>query len=239
VAAREEFLSWLSEVPEPHNIDLDRRLKSQLNHPHFSARLELFSHHHFVSNDWNATIHPDLPDTSNHPDFLMEAQGDRFLIECKSVFDQIEVAQQDQRLHQLAEQVSKKLGVTILLHPLEDLPQSLPATRIRQEIESRVQVISEVQEIDIVGEHRGERFSLRAVTLPEAPIGEPAGGVEGLMSPVQIINNSQRLREQLQEKASKYGELQSPFMIAVSAEIESPSPFVAVWVRRSGPLGLS
>lgn len=223
VAAREEFLAWLSEVPEPHNIDLGRRLKSQLNHPHFSARLELFSHHHFVSDEWNVTIHPDLPDTPNHPDFLMKRQEDHFLLECKSVFDQTKVAQQDQRLRQLAEQVSRKLGVTILLHPLEDLPQNLPATRIRREIENRVQEIGEVQEIDILGEHRGERFGLRAVALPEAPSGEPTGGVEGLMSPVQTIKNSQRLRDQLQEKAGKYGELQSPFMIAVSAETKFPT----------------
>ena len=34
VAAREEFLAWLGEVPNPHRVDLDARLRSELDHAH-------------------------------------------------------------------------------------------------------------------------------------------------------------------------------------------------------------
>ena len=69
VGAREEFLAWVAEVPQPHRLDLDQRLKSKLDHAHFSARLELFVHHYHASNGWNVQIHHQLAYSDKHPDF--------------------------------------------------------------------------------------------------------------------------------------------------------------------------
>ena len=160
VAARTEFLTWLDEIPEPHRTDLSRRLKGKIDHPHFSARLELFMHHYFAANGWPIQIHPDVPDTENHPDFLVEYENNQFLVECRSVMDQQPVAQQDQRLRQLADEISQKLSVPVMLQPLEDLPPNLPATQIRHEISRRIHKDSEIQEIDIKGEHQNTRYGL-------------------------------------------------------------------------------
>ena len=223
VAARTEFLTWLDEIPEPHRTDLSRRLKGKIDHPHFSARLELFMHHYFAANGWPIQIHPDVPDTENHPDFLVEYENNQFLVECRSVMDQQPVAQQDQRLRQLADEITQKLSVPAMLQPLEDLPPNLPATQIRHEISRRIHKDSEIQEIDIKGEHQNTRYGLRAIVFNSAPNNDLPLGVEGVISQIQTVTVGQRVREAIQEKAGKYGELHLPFLVAVSVETNLPA----------------
>jgi hypothetical protein len=140
VAVREEYLAWLAEVPEPHRIDLEHRLKSELDHAHLSACLELFVHHYFVTNGWEMHVHPPLSGSEHHPDFLAEREGTRFIVECKTFLDQPSVGQQEQLLRQLATELSRKLNVAVILEPLADLPPSLPpASHIQKEIEQQLQ----------------------------------------------------------------------------------------------------
>ncbi len=75
VAAREEFLSWLSKVPEPHRASWKQRLESELDHPHYSVRLELYLHHYFESSGWSIDIEPDMPGSPNKPDFKVVRGG--------------------------------------------------------------------------------------------------------------------------------------------------------------------
>lgn len=223
VAAREEFLKWLTEVPEPHRTDLHRRLKSRLDHAHFSARLELFIHHYFTAQDWCTQIHPEMPRTGNRPDFLVERDTHQLIVECKTVLDRPPVAQQEQRLRQLATEVGRRLGVTVMLEPLGDLPPGLPATDVRNEINRLLRQGGEIQEVDIRGEHQGSPYGLRAIIFTGTPENELPVGVEGLMSQAQTITIGDQIREALQEKGSKYGELHLPFLISLSVEASFPA----------------
>ena len=225
VAAREEFLAWLAEVPAPHRVDLDARLRSELDYAHLSARLELFVHHYFRSNGWEAQIHAPVAHSSNRPDFLVKKGDAKLVIECRSVFDQSVLTQQDQRLRQLAEEAGKKLRRTIILHPLSDLPPSVPATRIRAWM--RQQQITDgnpdLLEFDFWDDYQGHHYGVRAL-LPRLNDGEESlAGVHGLMSQAQTITTVQRLRAALREKAGKYGSLGMPYVIAVSMETGHPA----------------
>lgn len=222
IAAREEFLKWLDEVPEPHRLDLGRRLTSSLDDQHLSARLELFTHHHFITDGWSATIHPNLPHTENHPDFLFKREG-QLIVECRSVFDQRVVARQEQALSRLADQVSRNLGVTVMLHPLEDLPSSLPARRIRAEIVRRVQEPTEVQELELRGVHQGSPYAIKALVFAGSPETELPAGVQGLAFQAQTVTIGAQIRDAAREKAGKYGVINLPFIIALSVETSFPS----------------
>jgi hypothetical protein len=48
------------------------------------------------------------------------------------------------------------------------------------------------------------------------------GGVQGLMSQARTVTNSAQLRDAVRQKAGKYGNLETPFVIAVSAETTFP-----------------
>ena len=220
VAARQEFLAWLAEVPEPHRVDLGARLRSELDHAHLSARLELFVQHYFRSSGWAVRIHPEVTSSSNRPDFLMEKGDDVLLVECKSVLDQPPLAQQDQRLRQLADNAGKKLGRAVILNPLSDLPPNIPARRIRswidrQEIPDNT---ADLLEFDFWDDYQGQHYGIRAVVPSLDDAEEPLTGVHGLMSQVQTVTTARQLRVALQEKATKYGRLDLPYVIAVSLE---------------------
>lgn len=223
VSARHEFLSWLAEVSEPNRTELDGRLRSPLDHAHLSARLELFVHHYFVARNWLVQIHPEIDATRNRPDFIFESDGQRLLVECKSVLDREAEAQQEQRLKTLADQVGRKLGVSVMLSPLTDLPPSLPAARIRNEITRRVGREGEVGEIDVWGTHQDSSYGLRALILKTADGDDLPVGVHGLMSQPEQVNIANRLREAIRKKAAKYGEVDLPFIVAVSAETRFPA----------------
>lgn len=225
VAAREEFLAWLAEVPEAHRADLDARLRSDLDHAHLSARLELFVHHYFRSNGYEPKIHPHLAHSPNHPDFLIEKRDATFLVECKSVFAQPTIAQQDQRLRHLATEVGKKLERTVILNPLSELPPSIPTGQIRRWIE-RQEIPNdgpEVMELDFWGDHQGHHYGVRAILLRISHGEEEMLGVQGLMSQAQTVTIGEQFREGLMEKAGKYGQLNFPYLIVISAETNFPA----------------
>ena len=220
VAARDEFLEWLMEIPPAGRADIDARLRSTREHAHFSARLELFVHHYFHSNGWNVQIHPTMAHSPNHPDFLVDKHDGPILVECRSVFDQEEISQQDQRIRQVAESVSRRLGRTVILQPLSDLPPNVPARRIRSWIEQ--QDISDDsadrREFDFWDDHEGQHYGVRAILPKLNHPEEPLTGVHGLISQAHTITNAQRLRAALLEKASKYGQMDVPYVIAISCE---------------------
>ncbi len=183
VAARHEFLSWLAEVLEPNQPVWGERLKSDLDHPHFSVRLELYLHHYFKSNGWSIEIEPEMRGSSNKPDFRVTRGEDCILVEAKAVLDEKSTAQQTQRLKQLADKLTSKLSRDVIIEPLSNLPPSLPAKRIHTQIERHARPqADEILEFDLQDEHLNTPYSLKVVILPKSPDSTEVGGVGGTVS---------------------------------------------------------
>ena len=161
-----------------------------------------------------------MADSPNHPDFLVDRHDGPILVECRSVFDQGEMSQQDQRLRQVAEAVSRRLGRTVILQLLSDLPPNVPAGRIRSWIEH--QEISDdsadLREFDFWDDHQGQHYGVRAILPKLNDSEEPLTGVQVLISQTRTITNAQRVRAALLEKASKSGQMDVPYAIAISCE---------------------
>jgi len=223
VAAREEFLSWLSKVPQPHQASWKGRLVSGLDHPHYSVRLELYLHHYFESNSWDIDIEPNMFGSPNKPDFRVVRGEDRITVEAKAVLDAQADAQQTQILRQLADELTKKLSKTIIIEPLSDLPSSLPAKEIVRKIESHATTqTSEILEFDIDVKLQNIPYSLKIIVLPELSGESKLSGVQGMVSGVHTITTGTRIRDALEEKAGKYGYIEMPFLIAVYGKGEFP-----------------
>ncbi|MCH8185949.1 MAG: hypothetical protein IH862_07610 [Chloroflexi bacterium] len=136
------------------------------------------------------------------------------------MLDQAASAQQDQRLRQLADDAGRKLGRTVILNPLSDLPPNIPARRIRQWFERQHIPYDgpDLLEFDFWDDHQGHHYGVRAI-VPRLNNGEEAlTGVHGLMSQAQTVTIALQLRLALEEKATKYGPLDVPYVIAVSTE---------------------
>lgn len=223
VAAREEFLSWLEEVPEPYQTAWRRRLESDLDHPHYSARLELYLYHYYKSAGWGIEIEPEMPQSPNRPDFRVTRSADCVLVEAKTVLDEQTIAQQTQRLRQLADGLTNKLSREVIIEPLSDLPSSLPTKRIRAQVEQRAKTLAdEAVEFDLSDVHLGAAYALKIVILPGSPPLTQPGGVGGMISGAYHVTAAKRIRDALEEKADKYGFITMPFLIALSVEMVFP-----------------
>ena len=219
VAVRKEVLWQLAEVSGSHPANWEKRLKSKLDHLHFSVRLELYLHHFFKERGWKVDIEPELPNTTNRPDFLLRDGASEILVEAKALLDSDPVAQQDERLKELADRLSKKLALRVHIHPLIDLPPvSLPYGHIGARIEQRATATAVekwksgelLKEFPIEGEHLGHPYSLEVTIIPS-----PTSGVGGWVTQAHEDNTGNRIREAIKEKAKKYGKPGIPFVIAV------------------------
>jgi hypothetical protein len=119
-----------------------------------------------------------------------------------------------------------------MLHPLSDLPPSIPARRIRSWID-RQQIPDDSPdfmefdfwddyETTVKGKTQRFHYGVQVIVPKLNEGGEALTGVHGLMSQARTVTNAQLLREALREKASKYGTLDLPYVIAVSGETWSP-----------------
>ncbi|MCY4528351.1 MAG: hypothetical protein OXD46_04885 [Chloroflexi bacterium] len=214
VALRNEVLHQLIRVPEPHRSVWEGRLKNKLEHAHSSARLEICLHDFFRKRGWEIEIEPELPVTPNKPDFLLTDRGRSVMVEARAVLGADSERQQDNRLMQLTDDLRGKLKRTVLIHPMLDLPSSLPNKRIAKEIESRTSEVGLLQEFLVKGEHQGQPYSLEVTVLWEAKLPQSAD-VGGTVGQVVEVDIGHPVRKAIMEKAHKYGELLIPFVIAI------------------------
>lgn len=212
--AGNEVIRQLDEVPNPHRLVWEKRLKSKLDHPHFSVRLEVYLHHFFKERGWDIEIEPSLPNTINRPDFVVRSHEEQVIIEAKTVLGAESERNQDHRLRQLADHLTGKINRTILIHPMLDIPSSLPNRRIALEIADRASEAELFQEFLVEGEHQGQQYSLEVtILLSDKP--EVDAGVGGLIGEVVEVDVGRPVRRAILDKGGKYGEPHFPFVVAV------------------------
>jgi hypothetical protein len=222
-AAKHDFLWWLDEVPEHWRSTWKRRLQSRLEHPHLSVRLELYLHHHFKNSGWSVEIEPELFETPNRPDFRITRNADCLIVEGKVVLDEETIAQETERLRQLADNLGGKLSREIIIEPLSDLPSSLPTRRIKAQIEHWANTqVDEVVEFDLSDEHLGTQYMLKIIILPRYHNSTQLASVSGMKSGVHILTIGKRVRDALEQKAGKYGSINLPFIIAIHGAGQFP-----------------
>lgn len=223
VAARQEFQSWLTEVPEPWQSKWRGRLESAKDHLHLSVRLELYLHHYFKSEGWVVDIEPEMPGSPNKPDFQVMRGTDTILVEAKAILDEQTITQETRRLRQVADNLSGRLSRDVIIEPLSDLPPSLPARRIKAQIEQHAKTqAGEILEFDLSDVHQGMQYSVKVVLLPKSPDTTEPGGVGVTTSGVHTLTIGKRIRDALEEKAGKYGSIDMPFVIAAYGAGEFP-----------------
>jgi hypothetical protein len=88
---------WYADFPDDDG-DLRCRLRSPSPQQHFAAWWELYVHALLRALGYEVTIHPPIPGTTGHPDFLAERAGESFYVEAATVFSGIVVPIRGARL---------------------------------------------------------------------------------------------------------------------------------------------
>ncbi|MBI4301308.1 MAG: hypothetical protein HY664_01725 [Chloroflexi bacterium] len=193
---------------------------------HYSARLELYFHHHFKAQGFKVDFHPELKDSPDHPDFLVHHKSGDFYLEAKIRHDEpsfVEQAAFADRLRGELEGVCSPHFVTVSIP--EPCPPEKFLPEIKNFLEKQLALFNEEDEAE-------KRVPWRKLVYVRSyelwfPLHRRLGACQPLaVSPIWggTSGISDYLYESVDGKARKYGNLDLPFVIAVWG-LSSPGQF--------------
>jgi len=221
---RDRAEAWFASYPDTHRDDLVARFRSAIDDQHQSAFFELFLYHLLQTRGCKVLeIEPKLAHTDKSPDFLAEnAKQERFYVEAvqASGLSNQDVAARarlntalsvidrtSSPLHFLELKVTgsptKPLSINKLKAGLKSWIAGLPADA------------TATQAAPFIWDEHGAKIQLNAWTRGKPDEKERAIGIR--RTPVTWINPSQEIRPGLKKKASRYGQLDHPYLVALNA----------------------
>lgn len=227
---------WVAALPEEVQGDLVPRLRSDDQGVFESAFWELYLYTAYVRSGHRVTVHPDVPGTANHPDFLVEGNGARFYLEAVRVGTTPADAAAERRLQEVKAALARLRAdrfVISLLHRTVG-HNSLPTRRLRDELVSWLdgldpaavhEDLSHGSTFDRAPKlslsHEGWELEFQAIPLPDEALGHDQSllGVSG-PAEAQWVNNQSGVLRVLDSKAHRYGALDHPLVIAVMSNTE-------------------
>jgi hypothetical protein len=221
---RDKAEAWFASYPDTHRDDLLARFRSAIDDQHQSAFFELFLYHLLQTRGYKVLeIEPKLTQTDKSPDFLAEnVRQERFYMEAvqASGLSNQDVAARARLntalsvidstpspLHFLDLKVTgsptKPLSINKLKAVLKSWIAGLPADATAKQV------------APFIWDEHGAKIQLNAWTRSKPDEKGRAIGVR--RTPVMRIDPSQKIRPALKKKASRYGQLDHPYLVALNA----------------------
>ena len=222
---RELIESWVSHYPEGDRPALVARLRSKIDDAHQSAFFELALHELLlVTGHVIVAIEPKLEHTSYSPDFLVQApDGTRFYLEAVvATAKSAQAVAADKRLNVAIAAIERVESPAhfLDLHVEGKPTQPIRGGHLRGALAAWIATLPDSDDAKLVPafvyEAFGCKFTITAFHRNRrGEVGERAIGVRS-MEPYWGTPGD-GIRESVDKKASKYGELDAPFVVAVNA----------------------
>jgi hypothetical protein len=225
-AARVRLLvdAWFDRYPTAHRDPLVARFRSSIDDQHRSAFFELFLHELVLTSGHKVLqIEPKLAHTTKSPDFLVEsAQAHRFFLEAVLATgrSQNDVAAQA-RLNDVLAALDKTPSPA---HFLDISPQGTPTApisikKMKRELSQWIAALpaddSAIDKAPFAYEEHGLRITIRPFPRRNRQRIGRSIGVRHF--PVQQVTVDEDIRSAIEKKASRYGDLDHPYVVAVNA----------------------
>jgi hypothetical protein len=213
---------WIGEYPGSHREALVARLRSDIDDQHQSAFFELFLHHFLCTRGCKIIeIEPKLEHTDKSPDFLVETStGERFYLEAvlasgRSNQETAAYARLNTALAAIDNVPSPDNFLSLTTEGLPSAPLSLK--KLKRGVQSWIAGLpagtAAKDAAAFKYEEHGCSIELRA--LPRSKSEEDSRAVGVRKFPVTQITPHQEIRPGLKKKASRYGKLDLPYVIAI------------------------
>lgn len=221
---REKVEDWFAGYPETHRDALVARFRSTIDDQHHSAFFELFLYRLLLARGCTVLeIEPKLENSTKSPDFLVEnAQKERFYVEAvqASGLSNQDVAARARLNTALSAIDSTPSPLHFLDQKVTGIPtKPLSSKKLKVALKSWIASLpadeTARQAAPFVWEEHGAKIELSA--WPRRKLEENGRAVGVRRTPVIMINPSQEIRPALKKKASKYGKLDLPYLVALNA----------------------
>ena len=231
---RQSIESWFEEYPEEGRSELCARFRSNDDTSFFSAYFELYLNALLTRLGCNTDIHPALENGPKRPDFLVTDSNDaRWFLEATLARGQSNEKKAAEARKNVVFDSIEKLDTEDFFIGMDlkgDPQTSPPGKRIRQLLNKQLQALDpdkleeQIQDggFDAMPkwpfEHKGWRISFYPIPKSKRLRENPDSGSIGIMFyGARWIDTSSSLKRSISKKASRYGELDKPYVIAVNS----------------------
>ncbi len=221
---------WFSHYPITEQGDFLARFKSSNDSQHYSAFFELFLHELLLKLGYCVDIHPTLKDnTARHPDFLAKSKscGNFYLEGVLATDESEEKVAAKARMNIVYDVINKMDSPNFFIGmKISGSPKTPPsATKIKSFLKKRLDklnpdYIAKLQESKVpqwTYEHDG--WQIDFYPIPKSPKSRGKLGIRPIAihsTEAHFLDTKSAIRNVIIKKASSYGDLDLPYVIAVN-----------------------
>jgi hypothetical protein len=232
-ALRQMVEMWVLGVPEPAKRTLRSDFRSKIDSQHQAAFFELYLHELLTGMGFDCEPHPAVPGAGTHPDFAVSRQGKRyFYLEATLARNSDDATAEGARIAQVYDTLNGMPPSDFFLWlRLRGAPETPPGgSRLRQDLHKWLSTL-DADDLTTKLERDGladlptfewshDGWELSFVPIPKSAAlrGKPGVRPIGIIAPEEfrILNGQPALYAALASKATKYGLLDLPFIVAVN-----------------------
>src|SRR5271165_246212 len=231
-AIRELLEGWFERVPLMAKADVRSRFRSFDAAQHASAFFELYWHELLCRSGYEVEVHPTVPNAETNPDFLASRNGVALLYVEVTLAMPPGDAAADRRFAELHDTLDRMDSPDYFLHvEYRGSPQgNMRGRLIRERLERWLRDLDHAEITRLYAQQAYDdlpslNWSEQGCTLTFTPApkgaecrGQPGVRPIGVAMPVELreLRTYEDIRAAIEGKASKYGELHHPLLVAVN-----------------------
>lgn len=221
---------WFAVYPETEKAEL----KARFRHEFQPAFFELYIHAVFTAMGYSLTVHPHMQSKSTKPDYLAQKGEEKFYIEVKFITLLSQLEQNNERKMNTVMDALNKVDSSNFWLDLEEITlksEQQPSGKFiirffNREIQKfdpdTYQLMLNEIDIDdielIVYEDDDIRIASRLIPKPTDIRGNQQGAIGTHPMEIKWCNHSEKIKDALLSKASRYGKFDSPFIICINKQ---------------------
>jgi len=229
-ATRSTLDDWFRRYPDNGKSDLRSRFRQKDNLDHYGAFFELFLHELAVSAGFNIDLHPNVAESNTKPDFLLtKSDIPAFYLEAQIVGMPDETYKQDARADQVYKVLNGLRSPDFFLSvETSGAPENSPTCKsLKRKLESWLETLNpdEIESDCRAGRDSASyswkdgswELTFRAIAKPPEIRGQ--SGIRNITVYCREFERrtvAEQIRRGIHHKATKYGELGKPYIIAVN-----------------------
>lgn len=227
---RDQLETWFAKYPQTEKEELKSRVKATFN----PAIFELFIFALFIELGYSLEIHPEIAGTNKRPDYLAKKGNDLFYIEVKFMTMLSQNEQSLERRKNAVLDAINKIDASNFLLKLEDISfkdNSQPSGKdIIRYLNKQIAIYSPDDYTESLLQHgfdsmpeivyEDDKIKITTKLLPKSPLhrGTNSRSIGAHPTVTQIGNDSENIKGSLETKATRYGNLNTPYIICLNKQ---------------------